>query len=640
MTTTRKPMRLWPGIALAITIAAGFFVLPSLLPDAELPYGLMVAVLGALGVVVWWLFFSRAAWLERIGALLLIVATLVVVKPLSHVSIAGAGQGFLVYILGGLALLFALPIWAALTRNLGDTSRRIALVAVMVVAASPLLILRTAGITSTTTSGAEYHLRWTPTPEELLLARGEEPVASLPPTPDAIASASAREPSAELRRDPAASASAREPSGELRRDPAASASALKPSGELRRDPAGAASGREGGPVAPAEWPGFRGPLRDGVIRNVRINTEWSASPPVEMWRRPVGPAWSSFAVRGDLLYTQEQRGDQEMVTCYRVSTGQPVWRYGDPVRFYESNGGAGPRGTPTIHGNRVYAFGATGLLKVLDAFTGKPAWTTDVAKDTERAVPFWGFASSPLVVDDVVIVAASGTLAAYDIVTGKMKWKGPSYGGSYSSPHRVTLDGIDQVVLLGGPGAISVDPADGKVLWEHKWEPGPMVQPAITDDGDILVNNVTATGGVATRRLHVTKGAGGWNLEERWTSNGLKPNFNDFVVHKGHAYGFDNNILAAINLETGQRAWKGGRYGNGQMVLLKEQDLLLVTSEDGELALVSATPDKYTEVAKMRIFEGKTWNHPVIIRDVLLVRNGEEMAAFKLTVLNETSASR
>jgi len=277
---------------------------------------------------------------------------------------------------------------------------------------------------------------------------------------------------------------------------------------------------------------------------------------------------------------------------------------------------------------------------VLDALTGKRVWTRNIAEDTKRAVPYWGIASSPLIVNDLVIAASAGTLIAYDIASGEVKWKGPSYGSSYSSPHLVTLDGVEQVVLLGGPGAISVTPADGKVLWIHKWEPGPMVQPAMTEDGDILVNNVTATGGVATRRLHVTKGADGWKMEERWTSTGLKPNFNDFVVHKGHAYGFDNNILAAINLETGQRVWKGGRYGNGQLVLLKDQDVLLVTSEDGELALVSATPDKFTEIAKMRIFESKTWNHPVIVRDLLLVRNGEEMAAFKLPVMEPTSTER
>jgi outer membrane protein assembly factor BamB len=351
-----------------------------------------------------------------------------------------------------------------------------------------------------------------------------------------------------------------------------------------------------------------------------------------MWRRAVGPGWSSFAVSGDLLYTQEQRGDDEIVACYRVSTGEPVWRHRDGVRFWESNGGAGPRATPTLHDGRVYAFGATGILNALDAATGRLVWTRDVASDTGRRVPDWGFASSPLVVDDVVIVAAAGTLAGYDIANGNPRWKGPSYGGSYSSPHRATIDGVLQVVLLGGPGAISVAPDTGAVLWEHKWGPGPIVQPALMPDGDILVNGQAMTGGLGTRRLHLTHDDGGWNLEERWTSTGLKPYFNDFVVHEGHAYGFDGNILASISLEDGTRRWKGGRYGNGQMILLAEQDLLLVLSEEGEIALVSATPDKYTEVARFPVLDAKTWNHPVVVGDVLLVRNGEEMAAFRMPV--------
>jgi outer membrane protein assembly factor BamB len=259
-------------------------------------------------------------------------------------------------------------------------------------------------------------------------------------------------------------------------------------------------------------------------------------------------------------------------------------------------------------------------------------WSRNAASDTGRKVPDWGFASSPLVVDDVVIIAVAGTLVAYDITTGKQRWSGPSHGGSYSSPHRATIDGVVHILLLGGPGAISVSPADGAVLWKHEWSPGPIVQPAVLPDGDILINTIASTGGLGIRRLHVTQGSGGWNVEERWTSIGLKPYFNDFVVHKGHAFGFDGSILASIDLEDGKRKWKGGRYGNGQLILLADQDLLLVLSEEGELALVSATPDKFTEVARFPALDAKTWNHPVLVGDVLLVRNGEEMAAFRLSL--------
>jgi outer membrane protein assembly factor BamB len=226
----------------------------------------------------------------------------------------------------------------------------------------------------------------------------------------------------------------------------------------------------------------------------------------------------------------------------------------------------------------------------------------------------------------MVIVAASGQLIAYDAASGNRRWLGPSAGGSYSSPQLATIDGVAQVLLMGGTGAMSVSLTDGKELWEHTWSSNSIVQPALTADGDVLITSQDN----GTRRIAITHGPSGWTTTERWTSNGLKPYFNDFVVHKDHAYGFDGRILACIDLKDGQRSWKGGRYGNGQLVLLPDQDLLLVLSEEGELALVQATPNEFVERAKFAAIQGKTWNHPVLVGDILLVRNGEEMAAFRL----------
>ena len=176
-------------------------------------------------------------------------------------------------------------------------------------------------------------------------------------------------------------------------------------------------------------------------------------------------------------------------------------------------------------------------------------------------------------------------------------------------------------------------PTDGTLLWKHAWRGDSIVQPAVTVDGDVLIGSGSGLNvEVGMRRVAVAHGPNGWTAEERWTSIGLKPYFNDFVVHKDHAFGFDGSILACIDLNDGKRKWKGGRYGNGQLVLLPDQDLMLVVSEEGELALVKATPDQYTEVARFQAIEGKTWNHPALVGDTLLVRNSEEMVAFRLSL--------
>lgn len=307
-----------------------------------------------------------------------------------------------------------------------------------------------------------------------------------------------------------------------------------------------------------------------------------------------------------------------------------MWRHRDAIRFWESNGGAGPRATPALDRRRVYAMGATGLLNALDAASGDVVWSRDVASDTGAQIPTWGFAASPLVIDDIVVAAAAGRLAAYDATTGDRRWLGPARGESYSSPHRATLGGVLHVLLLSNSGVVSVAPADGSILWSHAWEGAAIVQPAILPGGDVLISTASPPSGIGVRRLGIAHDSGGWSADARWTSTGLKPYFNDMVVHSGHAYGFDGSILACIDLTDGTRKWKGGRYGYGQMLLLADQDVLLVISEEGELALVEAKPDQFRELARFPAIEGKTWNHAVLSGDVLLVRNGEEMAAFRL----------
>jgi outer membrane protein assembly factor BamB len=568
-----------------------WLVVPLVVPDAGMAAALG-GLIGGLAVALWWLLFSRAAWPERLGALVLAIVALVVTARVVHPSIANGMMGFMLVIYAIPVLSLATVIWAVTTRRFSDGRRRASMAAAILLSCGAFTLLRTGGVAGG--GGSDLMWRWAQSPEERLLSQAsDEPVATQPARAAATTS-------------PEATGS--QAGGE--------APALAP------DPSSVKKG--------ADWPGFRGPDRDGTVRGVRVETDWTRSPPVQLWRRPIGPGWSSFAVRGDRIFTQEQRGDEEIVACYRLSSGDPVWRHRDAVRFWESNGGAGPRATPTLSRGRIYTLGATGILNALDADDGAIVWSRNVATDTGTTVPTWGFASSPLVVDDVVIVAAAGQLAAYDIATGTPRWSGPSHDGGYSSPHRSTIGGVVQVLLQGDAGVTSVAPADGTLLWTYAWQGAAIVQPARTVGGDVLVSTGGPSGGLGMRRLAIVRGPGGWTVDERWTSNGLKPYFNDLVVHKGHAFGFDGSILACIDLEDGGRRWKGGRYGYGQLLLLPDQDVLLVLSEEGELALVGATPEGFRELARFPAIDGKTWNHPVLAGDVLLVRNGQEMAAFRL----------
>lgn len=562
--------------------------LPLIGPDFTI-YG----VLGGFGlswaIFLWWLLFSRAPWIERIGAIVLIAAGLFGTLRVVDISIAQGGDGFLFFALAIPPLGVALVAWAVATRHFPDTIRRATMVATILLACGAWTLVRTGGFTASLNN--DLHWRWTPTPEERLVAESPKLAPAPLDTP------------ATLEKTP-------EPKAGKKTAIAA------PKAEER-----------------ALWSGFRGPHRDGVVRGVQIKTDWTASPPVALWRHAVGPGWSSFAMSEDRIYTQEQRGPDEIVACYKLRTGEPVWMHRDAARFWESVGGAGPRGTPTLSHGRVYSMGATGILNALDAGNGALVWSHNAVTDSGAKIPDWGIASSPLLTGDLAIVAASGRLIAYDRESGIRRWAGPSHGASYSSPQLMTIDGVSQIVLLTSAGAVSVAVAAGKLLWGHAWKGYPIVQPAVTPDGGLLIA-VERTSGI--RRLEVSRGSGEgpdrWTVQERWTSTALKPHFNDFVVHNGHAYGFDGSIMSCIDLKDGARKWKGGRYGNGQLVLLADQDLLLVLSEEGELALVSATPAEFKEMARFKAIEGKTWNHPVLVGDTVFVRNGEEMAAFRLSL--------
>jgi len=381
-----------------------------------------------------------------------------------------------------------------------------------------------------------------------------------------------------------------------------------------------------------DYPQFLGANRDAVVENLPLARDWQTFPPLEIWRRPVGAAWSSFAVVSALAFTQEQNGEEEQVVYYDLYTGAEMWRYGYPAHYATALGGTGPRATPTVNENHVYALGATGILNCLDLKTGAVIWTKNILTDNDAQLPQWGVSGSPLILDSLLVVCPGGvqgrSLVAYDKNSGNLVWHSGSDKAGYSSPMLATVAGEPQILIFNQTHVVSHQPETGAILWRFPWigDTQKVAQPLVLE-GDRVV--VTSGYGVGSKLLQIIRGEDG-KLTPRlvWTSRRMKPKFANIVRRGNFIYGLDDGILACIDIDTGKRQWKGGRYGHGQLLLV--DGLLLVTTEKGSIALVEANHERFNELSISPILTGKTWNNPALAGQFLLVRNSQEAVCLKL----------
>jgi outer membrane protein assembly factor BamB len=400
-------------------------------------------------------------------------------------------------------------------------------------------------------------------------------------------------------------------------------------------------------ATPADFPRFLGPDGACGIDGPALDPDWAATPPRRLWRRPIGAGWSAFAVCGDHAVTLEQRGDEELVSCMSVATGEPEWSVAVAARHQTVLGGAGPRSTPTIRDGVVYATGATGWLHAIDGASGRVLWRKNVVDDlgidaaAHAAAVTWGRAGSPLVTDDLVIVpgggpleppaeAAAVSLAAYDRATGQRRWTGGTDQISYVTPEIRTVAGRAVVLTVNESRVAAYDPVDGRELWGFDW-PGhsnsdaTCSQPHVLDGDRIFISKGYGIGAAVFAR----DAAAGDAFRRIWSQAGmLKTKFTNVAIHDGHAYGLSDGILECVRLADGVRAWKGGRYGQGQV--LRVGGHLVVQAESGEVVLVDCTPDAHRVRGRFDAIAGQTWNNPCMAGRRLLVRNAEECAAWEL----------
>jgi outer membrane protein assembly factor BamB len=374
-----------------------------------------------------------------------------------------------------------------------------------------------------------------------------------------------------------------------------------------------------------------------------IATNWSEHPPTQLWKVPVGPGWSSFVVAGNLLFTQEQRGPMETVVCYDAMTGHEIWNRQYEARLEDPMGGPGPRATPTLANGGLFVTGATGMFLRLNPATGEIVWQKNLKEVASREAPMWGFASSPLVIGSNAIVWAGGKdgkgLLAFDVEAGALRWSAATGDHTYASPQLNTIAGEELVLLLSNDGLVLVEPATGKVRLNYEWKFSGYraLQPRVVGDDTVLLGTPMNIG---TRAIRITKANGEFAAKELWTSRNLKPDFSDMVTYQGYIYGNDGGFLTCLDLKTGDRMWKGGRYGKGQMLLLENAGALLIIAEDGQVHLVRADSKEFVEVGSFKALEGKTWNHPVVAGDKLYVRNSQEAAGYQLSIAKTAETAR
>jgi outer membrane protein assembly factor BamB len=393
-------------------------------------------------------------------------------------------------------------------------------------------------------------------------------------------------------------------------------------------------------MTPLDSPGFRGCNRDGCAVTVSLDSDLANNAPKLLWRQPVGLGWSSFAVVGQYCVTQEQRGEQEATVCYELRTGRERWVHFEQAQFDEPTSGEGPRATPAIHNGKVYSLGATGILNCLAGATGQPIWTVDILKDNATTNLRFGITASPLVCGNMVIVNPGGkgsSLAAYDLDSGKRIWRGGTAGASYSSPQPARLCGRDQVLDFNAEGLFAHDLLSGEVQWSVPWISNPaernnVCQPVVlpaaaTGEPDSVF--IASGYGMGCALLEVRKDGEQLEVSERWRNRNLKAKFSSVIVHEGFAYGLDDAILTCVDISSGERRWKAGRYGYGQLILAGST--LLIQAESGDVALVKAAPDSWRELGRFAALSGRTWNHPVVAGRFLLVRNDREAACYELS---------
>ena len=381
--------------------------------------------------------------------------------------------------------------------------------------------------------------------------------------------------------------------------------------------------------AGADWPQYRGVNRDGTSAATGLRKSWPAAGPAVVWRKPIGVGFSGISASGGRLYTMDANADSELAVCLKADTGEEIWRTPLGPRFVEEFGD-GPRSTPTVDGDLLYALSSYSKLFALKTSDGSKVWEVDLPGAFGGRVPRRGAASSPLVDGGLVLVEGGGTegkaIQAFDKLTGATKWTSQDGSPGYASGIAVTVDGVRQEVFArtGSKDIISLTPA-GQVHWKHEWVPGVIAMPLFVPPNRIFASAADDVGSIL---LEIGTKDGAPSVREVWSSRAMKNHFNSSVLAKDHIFGFDNASLKCVSAATGEQKWVQRGFGKGS--LIAADGLLIVLSEQGLLALADATPEGYRERGRFQALTGKAWTSPTLAGGRLYLRDQDEIVSLDL----------
>ncbi len=389
-----------------------------------------------------------------------------------------------------------------------------------------------------------------------------------------------------------------------------------------------------GAAADLDWPQWRGPNRDGVSTETGLMKQWPPKGPSTVWSiAGLGRGYGSPAVRGDRIYVQGTQGGRSGVFCLNRGNGSAIW-FRALGRDMDQDKGGGPRGTPTLDGDRAYVLSEDGDLACLRATDGSVVWTRNILRDFNGANPQWLISESPLIDGDRVIVTPGGRgacVVALDKTTGKTVWttKELSDPAAYSSCIVAEVQGVRTIMTLTSQAGVGVRASDGKLLWRF---------PRVANDTANVTTPVysgnrvfyTSAYDTGSALLQLTAENGGLKADQVYFSRDMMNHHGGVVLVNGYLYGFSNAILTCMEFATGKVMWRNRSVGKGSLTYADGNLYLL--GEANTVGLAEANPSAYVEKGRFQIADQgwPSWPHPVIAGGILFIRNQGTLTAYDI----------